>query len=262
MNRSVIRFAVFAVAATASLVAQDEVKFAVPGDQTTPAALAAPAAVAAPSFTDAQLLETFGWFIARRVGLAELEFSEGEVAALVTGLRLGASGGEAPYDLQAIGPAMDTFMQEKQAAFMEKLRQQGMAESAAFMAQIKAKEGVVTLPSGLAYEVMEAGPGAKPAATDVVKVNYVGRLVDGTTFDSSEQQGPVEFALDGVIPGWSEGLQQLTVGSKGRLYVPPHLAYGDQGQGGIPPAATLVFDVELLEAGPAPAAPAAAPAQP
>ena len=241
------------------MVAQDDVKFAVPGAGTPPAAAAAPEA---PKYTEAQLLETFGWFIGRRVGLGELAFSDAEVTSLVKGLKIASQNGEAPYDLQLIGPAMDTFMQEKQATYMEKLRQKGAAESAAFLAQIKGKEGVTALPSGLLYEVMEAGTGAKPKPTDIVTVNYVGRLADGTVFDSSEEQGPGEFSLDGVIPGMSEGLQQLNVGSKARLYIPSDLAYGDQGQGGIPPAATLVFDVEILSAKPGPAPDAAAPAAP
>ena len=88
----------------------------------------------APTFTEAQLLETFGWFIGRRVGLTELEFSPVQVAAMIKGLQTAAAGGDAPYDLEQIGPAMDAFMQEKQAAYMNKLREQGMAESAAFLA--------------------------------------------------------------------------------------------------------------------------------
>lgn len=260
-TRSVIVSAALVIGATASLSAQDEVTFNVP---TAPGASAAAAtAPAAPAFTEAQLLETFGWFIGRRVGLTELEFSPAQVAAMIKGLQAAAAGGDAPYDLEQIGPAMDTFMQEKQEAYMNKLREQGLAESAAFLTELRAREGVVSLPSGLAYEIMEEGTGPKPKVTDSVKVEYVGRLIDGTVFDSSEGRGPAEFPVDGVIAGWTEGLQQLNQGSKARLYIPPHLAYGDSGQGGIPPSATLIFDVELLEVTAAPAAEAVAPsAQP
>ena len=258
-SRSVIFSAALVIGATASLSAQDEVTFNVPGASV--ASASATADSVAPTFTEAQLLETFGWFIGRRVGLTELEFSPVQVAAMIKGLQTAAAGGDAPYDLEQIGPAMDAFMQEKQAAYMNKLREQGMAESAAFLAEVRAREGVVSLPSGLAYEVFEDGTGPKPKATDSVKVEYVGRLVDGTVFDSSEGRGPAEFPVDGVIAGWTEGLQQLNQGSKGRLYIPPHLAYGDSGQGGIPPAATLIFDVELLEVTAAPAAEAEAPAE-
>jgi FKBP-type peptidyl-prolyl cis-trans isomerase len=116
----------------------------------------------------------------------------------------------------------------------------------------------------LVYEIVQPGTGAFPKATDVVKVHYTGTLIDGSVFDSSVQRGePAEFGLDQVIPGWTEGLQKVNVGGKIKLYVPPQLAYGDEGRPGIPPAATLVFDVELLEIK-APAAPEvpAAPAAP
>eukprot|EP00095_Tigriopus_kingsejongensis_P000106 maker-scaffold2108_size20737-snap-gene-0.0 protein:Tk00106 transcript:maker-scaffold2108_size20737-snap-gene-0.0-mRNA-1 annotation:"peptidylprolyl isomerase" len=109
------------------------------------------------------------------------------------------------------------------------------------------KEGVVTLPSGLQYEIMTEGSGEKPAATDTVKTHYHGTLIDGTVFDSSVQRGePISFPLNGVISGWTEGLQLMPVGSKWRLFVPSNLAYGERGQGAIQPHSTLVFEVELL----------------
>ena len=97
--------------------------------------------------------------------------------------------------------------------------------------------------------MLKTGEGDKPAATDVVKVHYEGRLLDGTVFDSSYQRGaPAEFPLNGVISGWTEGLQLMTVGSQWELYIPPELAYGPQGAGGaIGPNSTLIFKVELLE---------------
>mgnify|MGYP003341512271 FL=1 len=118
------------------------------------------------------------------------------------------------------------------------------------------------LPSGLRYEILKAGEGANPKASDTVKVHYTGTLIDGTVFDSSVQRGePVEFPLGEVIPGWTEGLQKVNKGGKIKLYVPPSLGYGDNGNDRIPPGATLVFEVELLDikAGAAPA-PVAAPA--
>jgi FKBP-type peptidyl-prolyl cis-trans isomerase len=111
------------------------------------------------------------------------------------------------------------------------------------------KSGIKTTKSGLQYEVITEGTGEKPKATDVVKVNYTGTLLDGTIFDSSIKRGePATFPLNQVIPGWSEGLQLMTVGSKYKLYVPGSLAYGAQGQqqAGIGPNETLVFEVELL----------------
>lgn len=118
-----------------------------------------------------------------------------------------------------------------------------------FLANNKNKEGITELESGLQYEILTEGNGNTPKATDKVKCHYHGTLVDGTVFDSSVQRGqPAEFPVNGVIKGWIEALQMMPTGSKWRLYVPPHLAYGDQGAGGvIGPKATLIFDVELID---------------
>jgi FKBP-type peptidyl-prolyl cis-trans isomerase FkpA len=117
-----------------------------------------------------------------------------------------------------------------------------------FLASNGKKTGVKTTASGLQYEVITEGTGAKPKATDTVKVDYVGTLVDGTVFDSSiERKQPAVFPLDGVIPGWTEGIQLMTVGSKYKLYIPSKLAYGENGAGTkIGPNSTLVFEVTLL----------------
>ncbi len=111
------------------------------------------------------------------------------------------------------------------------------------------KEGVITLPSGLQYKVLREGNGRKPKATDQVKCHYEGMLVDGTLFDSSLQRGePATFPLNGVIAGWTEGLQLMQEGAKYRFFIPYHLGYGERGAGAqIPPFAALVFDVELIE---------------
>lgn len=216
---------------------------------------AAAKAAATPEFTEQQLIEEFGWFMAKRVGLAELEFTPAQVEALIKGLSIAAAGKDSPYDLDKIGPAMDQFMQRKQTAYMAKLKEKGTAESAAFMEDVKKKPDVVVLPSGLMYQILKPGEGPAPKATETVKVHYIGTLVNGTVFDSSVQRGePVEFQLDQVIPGWTEGLQKISKGGKIKLYIPPQLAYGDEGRQGIPPASTLVFDVELLDIKPTPAA--------
>jgi FKBP-type peptidyl-prolyl cis-trans isomerase FklB len=122
-------------------------------------------------------------------------------------------------------------------------------EGAAFMAENKTKPEVVTTASGLQYQILTTGTGAKPTATDKVKCNYEGRLINGTVFDSSEKQGhAIEFPVNGVIRGWTEALQLMPVGSKWRLFVPSDLAYGDQQMGpDIKPGSTLIFDVELLD---------------
>ena len=242
--------------------AQDTKAAAAPGS-----APAAPAPAAAPEYTEDQLIEEFGWFMAKRVGLAELDFSQTQIDSLIKGLAAAAAGKDSPYELEKIGPAMDQFMQRKQAAYMAKLKEKGAAESSTFMAEVQKKAGVVVLPSGLVYEIQSPGTGPAPKPEETVKVHYTGTLVNGTVFDSSVERGePVEFKLDEVIPGWTEGLQKISKGGKIKLYIPPQLAYGDEGRPGIPPASTLVFDVELLEINPTPAAdatpaPEAAPAK-
>lgn len=119
-----------------------------------------------------------------------------------------------------------------------------------FLAENKLKEGVQTTPSGLQFLILKSVDGEKPQSTDTVKVHYTGSLIDGKVFDSSVQRGePIEFPLNGVIPGWSEGVQLMTIGSKYKFFIPYQLAYGDKGipQAGIPPYAPLTFEVELLE---------------
>ena len=123
------------------------------------------------------------------------------------------------------------------------------AEGEAFLAKVKKEEGVKTTASGLAYKVLTEGTGPNPNATDQVTVHYTGKLIDGKVFDSSVKRGqPATFPLNRVIPGWSEGVQLMKKGGKSTLYLPSNLAYGERGAGGvIPPNATLVFEIELLE---------------
>jgi len=118
-----------------------------------------------------------------------------------------------------------------------------------YMSKNKTKKNVTTTSSGLQYSVIRMGEGKKPKSTDRVKVHYQGTLIDGTEFDSSYKRGePAVFPLNGVISGWTEGLQLMPVGSKFQFVIPPNLAYGERGTGGtIGPNATLIFDVELLE---------------
>lgn len=118
-----------------------------------------------------------------------------------------------------------------------------------WLAENARKEGVTTLPSGLQYQVLRQGDGKKPTASDTVRCHYEGTLIDGTLFDSSIRRGaPAEFPLNGVIAGWTEGLQLMSEGSKYRFFIPYNLGYGEHGAGqSIPPFAALVFDVELIK---------------
>ena len=137
------------------------------------------------------------------------------------------------------------FVQRQQAEAGKAVREEGER----YLAENAQKEGVTVLPSGLQYVVLTEGTGAKPKATDRVKCHYEGRLTDGTVFDSSYRRGePAVFPLNGVIAGWTEGVQLMGEGAKFRFFIPYQLAYGERGAGqSIPPYAALVFDVELLE---------------
>ncbi|NCC98863.1 MAG: FKBP-type peptidyl-prolyl cis-trans isomerase [Bacteroidia bacterium] len=138
--------------------------------------------------------------------------------------------------------------EKRNIAQMEKLYGANKQAGVAFLENNKTQEGVVVTASGLQYKVVKMGNGAKPLATDRVKVNYHGTLIDGTVFDSSVERGtPAEFALDRVIAGWTEGLQLMPVGSKFTFYVPCQLGYNDREAGEIKPFSTLIFDIELLE---------------
>ena len=140
----------------------------------------------------------------------------------------------------------------EQAAEAEALALSNAEAGAAFLAENAQADGVVVLESGLQYQVVEAGEGPKPVPTDTVEVNYRGTLLDGTEFDSSyARNSSASFALNRVIPGWTEGLQLMSPGAKYRFFVPPELAYGERGAGAdIGPDATLIFDVELLQINP------------
>ncbi len=143
----------------------------------------------------------------------------------------------------------ETAKAAKQAETNKVTYKDYIAENEAFLAKNKEKTGVTVTPSGLQYEVVKMGTGPKPTAESTVKVHYVGTLIDGTEFDSSVKRNePTQFPVSGVIPGWTEALQLMPVGSKFKLYLPESIAYGANGAGDvIKPYSTLIFEVELLE---------------
>jgi FKBP-type peptidyl-prolyl cis-trans isomerase FkpA len=148
-----------------------------------------------------------------------------------------------------IQQAFTAKLQERQAAERTALAEKNATEGPAFLATNKDKPGIHVTESGLQYQIERAGNGPRPAATDTVRVNYAGFTLDGKSFDASEKHGgPMEIPLNGVIPGWTEGLQLMPVGSKYTFWIPAELAYGENGAGtDVPPNAVLRFEVELIE---------------
>jgi FKBP-type peptidyl-prolyl cis-trans isomerase FkpA len=258
--------------------AQEPVKFTVPGVSTPAAQPAAPAktpaapaatpaapattpaaAPAAVKFTEAQLMEAFGYIFVLQSRLAvqvqALEFTPAQKDALLRGITLALGGKELPYDAQQIQAQLAEFMSKKQEAFMTKLRMQNLTDNAAFFTKLKENKNVVELPSGLRYEILKPATGAPGKPGQVATIHYTGALISGQVFDSTvERKEPIDLPLvvasatnpTGAMPGMVEGLLKVGVGGKARLYIPPSLAYGDDGFQGIPPGATLIFEVEVL----------------
>ncbi|MES2675428.1 MAG: FKBP-type peptidyl-prolyl cis-trans isomerase [Pseudomonadota bacterium] len=166
-------------------------------------------------------------------------------------------------DGQKVMQEMQQKVMAKKEEENKKASETNIAEGKKFLEENKTKPGVQVTATGLQYKVITEGTGVKPKATDTVTVHYLGKLVNGTEFDSSRKHGdqPVTFEVGGVIPGWTEALQLMPQGSKWELYIPSDLAYGPAGTGPIPAAATLIFEVELLEVKAAPAAAKVAPAK-
>jgi len=180
--------------------------------------------------------------------LADNPFDGLDIAAVAAGLAAAFYGDEPEVSEDQIRAAFQVIsgrMQEAEAA----KAQVAAAAGDAFLAENAKKAGIVVTESGLQYEVLNAGSGAKPSRSDKVRTHYHGTLIDGTVFDSSYNRGqPAEFPVSGVIAGWTEALQLMPVGAKYRLYIPHNLAYGERGAGGaIKPYSALIFDVELLD---------------
>ncbi len=171
-------------------------------------------------------------------------------ALLFQGLKDGLRGVDSIINEEATEKIMMSFQQE----MMMKQQQKSQAAASetrvageAFLASNKSQPGVIALPSGLQYKVITEGEGEHPRPEDVVEVHYTGSLIDGTVFDSSVERGEtIKFPLNGVIPGWTEGVQLMKPGSKYMFYIPSNLGYGDRGTGPIPGGSVLIFEVELI----------------
>lgn len=209
-----------------------------------------PALLLATSIVSAQELKTYADSVSYAVGIlwGQNIKQQGltDIDPTILGQAIGdvLNDGEAIMDLKAANGLVRDHMNRKKEADKQKNKMEGEL----FLQKNAERENVITLESGLQYEVMKEGTGAIPTASDKVSVHYEGTLIDGTVFDSSVQRGqPASFPVTGVIKGWVEALQLMPVGSKWKLFIPSELAYGDRGAGGqIGPNAALIFEVELL----------------
>ena len=170
----------------------------------------------------------------------------------LSGLSQAVKGDSSLFTEEELAQKINAYQQQiasKKEAEMNVVGEKNKADGDAYLAENKTKEGVVTTASGLQYKILKAGNGAKPKANDNVTVDYVGKLIDGREFDSSIKRGqPATFGVGQVIPGWTEALLLMPVGSKWELYIPSELAYGNQQRSElITPNSTLIFEVELLE---------------
>jgi len=217
-------------------------------------ALTAPSAFAFELTTEQQKLSySLGLIVG---GQLKQDVQDVDLEAFQEGVQTIYKDGEPLLTPEQVNQVMQAFQQrkmEEQRQAIAELAKENLEKGQAYMAENGKKDGVTTTESGLQYEQLQAGNGNKPAATDNVEVHYRGTLVDGTEFDSSYARGePVTFPLNGVIPGWTEGVQLMDEGSKARLVIPSELAYGPGGMGNaIGPNETLVFEIELLKIMPA-----------
>lgn len=249
--------------------AEDAIKFNVPGVNSTPSstppAKSAPAAsAAAPSaapsapaaapvkYTDIQLLEAYGYIFAVQSQLAQqtqaFEFTQAQKDAVARGVTLALTGKEIDVDPKQVQEQLREFMSKKQDAYLGKVRTAFTSATNEYFAKLKENKAVTILPSGLGVEIVKPGTGPVAKPGQVVVAKYVGMLVNGQAFGGTDERtGPARFLLkEPIIPGLLEGLQKTGVGGQLRLHIPPNLAYGDQGDEGIPPGAALIFAVEIV----------------
>lgn len=201
-----------------------------------------------PESKEQRLAYSIGSMFGGRMGQ---DFQELDIQSFIKGFTDSYEGKPLVMNADEITAAIQEFQQEQMEAAQReqaRLAEESAAANQAWFDELAATDGVMKTESGLMYKAITQGDGATPVATDTVKVNYEGSLVDGTVFDSSYERGePISFPLNQVIPGWTEGLQLMTVGSKYELYIPSDLAYGPGGTGPIPPNSPLKFVVELLD---------------
>jgi len=218
------------------------------GKQSDKTAAGTPAATsAAATIESVEQKVSYGIGYNMGAGLGRDDTLKVDQAALIAGITDGLAKAKTRLPESELEAAF-MAVQQKMAAAAAEAGEKQLALGNEYLAKNKAKPGVTVTASGLQYEVLKSGSGPKPTESSTVKVHYHGTLIDGKVFDSSvERKEPIEFPVTGVIPGWVEALQLMSVGDKWKLTIPSAIAYGPRGKGDIPPNAVLVFEVELLE---------------
>lgn len=197
--------------------------------------------------------DQFGYSYGYTIGRSNIEaIKDINLDAFFQGIKEGSSGQQSTLTEEEMAKALVLYKKELESKQLQDFKQEATVnaqQGSAFLAENAKKSGVITTKSGLQYQVLQTGNGKKPKASSKVSVNYEGRLLDGTVFDSSiARNEPVEFKVSQVIQGWTEGLQLMQEGAKYRFFIPANLAYGEVGSGdAIGPNSVLIFDVELLK---------------
>lgn len=236
MCRTLFSFLALVAFSTAQSVTSESVKAGASG------------AESAESFTHEQIVEAWGRIVAGESNADKFSLDQAGIASLVRGMKAGAEKLPPPFDLEKIYTDVTQFVETRTATFKQAQKERNLAAFPAYFAALKKNPAVTVLPSGLCYEVLQTGDGPPPKPEQTVTVKFKARLADGSEFDSTDQLGAVDLVLRKIVPGWSEGIQTMSVGGRVRLHVPPTLGFDDKDSAmlGIPPASTTVSEVELL----------------
>ncbi|MDQ8182893.1 FKBP-type peptidyl-prolyl cis-trans isomerase [Pelagicoccus sp. SDUM812005] len=219
---------------------------------------------AEPHYSEEELLRSWGWLLAERFTLRDLDISPQELDWIAAGMMSQVLGEEAPTDLNQSQLALQDYFSQRELMIQERKLKENRRQGEEFFDSLFGRPGMLSLGTGLFYEIKEPGNDVRPTASDTVVVHYEGRFLDNTVFDTTAGGTPIAFKLNEVIPAWTQGIPLIGEGGKIKLYVPSKLGYGDEGRPGIPPASTLIFEVQLIKVGlpEGVSDPSAAPAQP
>ncbi len=204
---------------------------------------------AEPHFTEEELLRSWGWLLAERFTLKDLDISAQELDWIAAGMMSQVMGEDAPTDLSESKLALQEYFSKREEIIQQRQLEENRRQGQEFFDSLFGRPGMLSLGTGLFYEILEPGNDVHPTDSDTVVVHYEGRFLDNTVFDSTAGKSPIALKLNEVIPAWTQGIPLIGEGGKIKLYVPSDLGYGDEGRPGVPPASTLVFEVRLIKVG-------------